>query len=261
MLSEREPAVAGMFYPDEPALLAAEVRGLLDESAADAQVRPKALIAPHAGYVYSGPVAASAYRQVRAYRDQITRVVLLGPSHRIPLAGMAFPSVERFVTPLGAIELDRAAIDKALELPHTGTLDAAHDQEHALEVQLPFLQTALDAFLLVPFVVGRCDPEPVAAVLELLWGGPETLIVVSSDLSHYLPYEQAVKTDRQTSEAIEACSTVIDGEEACGAGAINGLLTVAGRRGMQVRMLDLKNSGDTAGDQRRVVGYGAYAVT
>tara|TARA_B100000315_G_C14300326_1_gene461543 strand:+ start:133 stop:657 length:525 start_codon:yes stop_codon:yes gene_type:complete len=174
---------------------------------------------------------------------------------------MAFPSVDAFASPLANVPLDKASIARALELEYAQVSDEAHAEEHCLEVQLPFLQTVLDEFALVPFVVGDCPPSAVAAVLESLWGGEGTLIVVSSDLSHYLPYDQAQDTDRVTSQAIEARSSRLLGDEACGAHAINGLMLVAERYGLEVRTLDVRNSGDTAGDRSSVVGYGAYALS
>ena len=257
-MSERLPAVAGMFYPGDPAVLGAEVRDLLDHSASQPDGRPKALIAPHAGYPYSGPIAASAYKQLQPYRDSITRVVLLGPSHRVYLDGMAFPSVARFVTPLGSIALDQDGIERALALPQTRVLDAAHDQEHALEVQLPFLQTVLGEFSIVPVLVGEARPQAVAQVLDMLWGGPETLIVISSDLSHYLDYDAARAMDSRTCRRIEHLDADIGHEDACGATPLRGMLLAAKHRGMDVSTLDLRNSGDTEGDRDFVVGYGAW---
>jgi AmmeMemoRadiSam system protein B len=223
------------------------------------QAPPKALIVPHAGYVYSGPVAASAYATLRASRTTISRVVLLGPAHRVPVPGLAATSADRFETPLGAIPLDRAAIDQALTLPWVRVMDEAHALEHSLEVQLPFLQEVLEDFSLVPFVVGNASAEQVAEVLDLLWGGPETLIVVSSDLSHYHGYDTAQRLDAATTAAIEALRPEDIGEEqACGRAPVSGLLVEARRRGLHVDTLDLRNSGDTAGTRDRVVGYGAY---
>ena len=195
-----------------------------------------------------------------AAAEGIRRVVLLGPAHRVPLRGMAFPSVTAFDTPLGVVPLDTRAIARALELPNTGVSDRAHALEHCLEVQLPFLQTVLKDFELVPFLVGHCAPEEVAAVLQALWGGEETLIVVSSDLSHFLPYAQAQAVDARTSQAIAARSSDLTGEDACGAFPINGLMVAARAMDLRVTTLDVRNSGDTAGDRDQVVGYGAYAL-
>ncbi|HEY5646198.1 MAG TPA: AmmeMemoRadiSam system protein B [Pseudomonadales bacterium] len=259
-MTTRTAAVAGMFYPGEPDRLAATVRQLLADSEPAPAAHPKALIVPHAGYVYSGPIAASAYRQLDGVAERISRVVLLGPAHRVPLIGMAFPSVDSFAVPGGDVPLDRAAIAAALELPGTCVSDEAHAFEHCLEVQLPFLQAVLGSFQLVPMVVGRASAMEVARVLECLWGGDETLIVVSSDLSHYLPYDHARRVDAHTTAKILARATDLTGEEACGAYAINGLLLAARGYGLSVHSLDVRNSGDTAGDRRQVVGYGSYAL-
>lgn len=256
----RQPAVAGMFYPAEAGQLALEVAGMLSEAPRGSE-HPKALIVPHAGYVYSGPVAASAYALLNAMKDEIRRVVLFGPTHRVAVRGLAVPTRERFATPLGIMPLDMAAISRALALPQVQANDEAHALEHSLEVQLPFLQTVLDDFSLVPFAVGFATAEEVAEVMELLWGGPETLIVVSSDLSHYHPYAAAQRIDRHTADEILALHDLADHEQACGATPINGLIETARRRGLQPRLLDLRNSGDTAGDRSRVVGYSAFAFT
>lgn len=259
-MTSRSAAVAGTFYPDDAGALEATVRRMLAEAGPATTGHPKALIAPHAGYVYSGGIAASAYRQLESAHNRIRRVVLLGPAHRVYLQGMAVPSVEVFTTPCGEVHLDMDAIKRVLELPHTTVSDEAHAPEHCLEVHLPFLQAVLDDFLLVPIVVGTCAPEHVAAVLEALWGAEETLIVVSSDLSHYHPYADACKIDAQTSAAIVARSTRLTGEQACGAYAINGLMLAARTHDLSVSMLDVRNSGDTGGGQGEVVGYGAYAL-
>ncbi len=261
----RPPAVAGLFYPDDPAELERQVRALLDAAraarAGALPTPPKALIAPHAGYVYSGPVAASAYVRLGPLRDRVRRVLLLGPAHRVPLRGLGTSSADAFATPIGDIPLDRAAIEQALALPQVEPADLAHAPEHSLEVHLPFLRIVLGEFALVPFVVGDASPDEVAAVLELLWGGPETRIVVSSDLSHYHPYQVARRLDQATSQAIEALrSRDIDAEQACGRIPVQGLLVAARRRGLSATTLDLRSSGDTAGSRDSVVGYGSYAV-
>jgi AmmeMemoRadiSam system protein B len=262
MTAVRPAAVAGRFYPDTPAALAAEVRARLDGARPQAGRidGPKALIVPHAGYVYSGAVAASAYARLGAHADAIRRVVLLGPTHRVPLRGLALPSVRAFATPLGTVALDEDAVARSFALPQVVRSDAAHAWEHSLEVQLPFLQTVLDSFRIVPFAVGEADPGAVAEVIEALWGGPETLIVVSSDLSHYQAYATAARIDRATANDVLALSATLEGERACGAVPINGLLTVARRRGLRAELLDLRNSGDTAGDKARVVGYASFCL-
>lgn len=261
MHTVRAPAVAGQFYPADARELRAQVRALLDvvrPAAADSV--PKAVIAPHAGYVYSGPVAASLYARLAPARDRIRRVVLLGPAHRVAFDGLALSSAAAFTTPLGEVPLDAAARARLLNLPQVRILDEAHRAEHSLEVQLPFLQEVLTEFTLVPLVVGDATPEEVSEVIETLWGGAETLIVISSDLSHYHDYATARRLDAATSRAIEAlCPQDIHHEDACGRNPVNGLLLSARRHGLRARTLDLRNSGDTAGPRDRVVGYGAYA--
>ena len=220
---------------------------------------PKVLIAPHAGYVYSGSIAATGYARVASFADDIERVVLLGPAHRVHVQGLALPKATRFETPLGTISIDRATVDTVLTLPQVVVSDEAHAQEHALEVQLPFMQQVLGTFKLVPFVVGSATPEEVAEVLDAVWGGTETLIVISSDLSHYLPYPRACAIDEFTAETILRLTPQLTHEQACGATPINGLLLAARARGLEPQLLDLRNSGDTAGDKERVVGYGTFA--
>ncbi len=266
MSALRRPAVAGLFYPDDAEQLASEVRGYLDAATTAAppnqpsRKAPKALIAPHAGYVYSGPIAASAYARIADAAAGISRVVLLGPAHRLGFQGLAYCDAERFSTPLGEILVDRAAIDAIDDLPQVHRLDAAFDGEHCLEVQLPFLQILLEQFSIVPLLVGSAADDDVAEVLERLWGGAETLIVISSDLSHYLDYASAQAIDRRTSEAICALRPdAISTHQACGRHPIAGLLTEARLHRLDASLLDLRNSGDTAGPHDRVVGYGAYA--
>jgi len=260
MQTIRPPAVAGMFYPDDATELSTMLRGFLTE-ARTAPMRPKALIVPHAGYVYSGAIAASAYALLQPLRASIKRVVLLGPVHRVWTPGLALPGVAAFATPLGQVELDQEAIAAIDGLRQVQVHPAAHAQEHSLEVNLPFLQSMLDDFTLVPLAVGGASPEEVGEVLDLLWGGAETLIVVSSDLSHYLPYHEAQKVDRATVHEILNFNSHLVGEQAWGCHSINGLLLAARRRGLAPHLLDLRNSGDTAGDRNRVVGYAAFAFT
>lgn len=258
-MKTRPAAVAGLFYPAGRAALEDAVTGLL-ASAPAGDDGAKAIIAPHAGYPYSGPTAAFAYRLLEGRRTRIRRVVLLGPAHRVYLQGMAVPSVDAFTTPLGDVPIDADGVRQAMALPGVQVSDEAHAAEHSLEVHLPFLQTVLDDFRLVPIVVGVCPARVVEAVLEALWGGDETLIVVSSDLSHYHSYAEAQAIDTNTTARIEMRETRLEGDEACGAYALNGLMLAAKARGLRVRTLDLRNSGDTAGDKSRVVGYGAYAL-
>jgi AmmeMemoRadiSam system protein B len=254
----REPAVAGQFYPGIASELSATIRLFFEDIRAEPGPAPKALIVPHAGYIYSGPVAAAAYARLRPWREQYTRVILLGPAHRVAVRGLALSSADVFRTPLGDVPLDKGAI-AALDMPDVKIFDATHEFEHSLEVHLPFLQTVIESFSLVPLVVGDAAPETVAGVIDALWGGPETLIVISSDLSHYLGYDGARASDKATCQAIESLdANRIDNDVACGATAIGGLLIAAKRRGMKVTTLDLRNSGDTAGDRNQVVGYGAW---
>jgi AmmeMemoRadiSam system protein B len=260
MNNSRPPAVAGLFYPASPGELSVGVRAMLDAARTDNAGRPpKALIVPHAGYVYSGPVAASGYARLASMAGRIRRVVLLGPVHRVPVHGLALPEATAFSTPLGEVPLDTAAMAALSELPQVTVSAAAHAQEHSLEVHLPFLQTVLGEFRLLPLAVGDATTEEVAGVLARVWGGEETLIVVSSDLSHYLPYEMARRIDSETVRHILAISADLDHGEACGATPVNGLLAQAGRHALTAELLDLRNSGDTAGDRSRVVGYAAIA--
>jgi AmmeMemoRadiSam system protein B len=263
MSAIRRAAVAGTFYPESRGVLEAQVRDYLEQAPHPTELvaRPKALIVPHAGYVYSGPIAAAAYARLAAACEDIQRVVLLGPAHRVVLRGLAVPAADSFATPLGEVEVDRAAVTRALDLPQVSESDRAHALEHSLEVQLPFLQTLLPGFRLVPFAVGDATAAQVAEVIELLWGGVETLVVVSSDLSHYHSYDQARRLDRSSAQTVLALSPTLDHEQACGALAINGLLTVVRGRGLQPELLDLRNSGDTAGDRLRVVGYGSFVFS
>jgi AmmeMemoRadiSam system protein B/AmmeMemoRadiSam system protein A len=259
MNSVRAPAVAGAFYPGTFEALQSQLLAML-ASARTANVRrPKALIAPHAGYIYSGPVAASAYAHLAPHRNDYSRVVLLGPAHRVRLRGLAFPASTSFATPLGEISLDRDAAEALRRLPQICVSDEAHALEHSLEVHLPFLQQTLGSFTLVPLAVGDASVREITEVLDLLWGGDETLIVVSSDLSHYLPYPQARHVDEQTARMILDLAPRLNHEQACGATPVNGLLHTAGRRGLRPQLLDLRNSGDTAGDKKRVVGYASFA--
>ena len=258
----RLPAVAGLFYPADAAQLRASVGSYL--GAADVTSEepvPKALVVPHAGYVYSGPIAGSAYARLASGRGRIRRVVLIGPAHRAYVQGLAGAGAREFARPLGRVPVDGEVID-AVRAAEPGLVvdDArAHAREHSLEVQIPFLQEVLPGAAIVPMVVSDAPPEVVGRVIERLWGGPETVIVISSDLSHYLPYPTARRVDEDTAKRILALEPEIEGERACGAAGVNGLLWVARRRGMRARVLDLRNSGDTAGGRDEVVGYGAFA--
>ncbi len=266
MILTRLPAVADAFYPADPATLTNDILAYLDavEDGASSNLQshespPKAIVAPHAGYIYSGPVAAHAYAKLAPLRGKVTRVVVLGPSHRVAMRGLALSAAQRFSTPLGEIEVDHDFDRVILALPQVQVYDDAHTLEHSLEVQLPFLQVVLGTFKVLPIVVGEATPQETAQVLESVWDGDETLIVVSSDLSHYLDYAHARTTDQQTRHAIETLdASAIGRDQACGSVPLKGLLEVARRQGLSVETLDLRNSGDTAGERDRVVGYGAW---
>lgn len=258
----RPPAVAGHFYPRSGPSLKAEVEGLLAEAHRSPGPRwPKAVIVPHAGYVYSGPVAARAYAALAPARGRVSRVVLLGPAHFVHLRGLAAPRAGAFATPLGKVPVERAALDLIADLPQVAIDDRPHVSEHSLEVQLPFLQTVLGSFGLVPLAVGEASEAEVAEVLARLWDGPETLIVVSSDLSHYHGFAEAKRLDQSTAETIERFEGArLTAENACGYLPVAGLLLEAKRRRLAIERLDLRNSGETAGPRHEVVGYGAWAL-
>jgi AmmeMemoRadiSam system protein B len=257
----RRPVVAGSFYPADPGALRATVDELLASARpCEAPLAPKALIVPHAGYAFSGPVAATGYRTLLPARETIRRVVLMGPAHRVAVAGLAASSAEAFGTPLGLVPVDSAAVESVRSLPQVELCDEAHAAEHSLEVQLPFLQCVLKDFAIVPFAVGNVLPGEAEEVFDRLWGGPETLIVVSSDLSHFHDSDTARRLDRVTARAIEELDPLsLDAEHACGFAAITGLLLAARRGGLRADLLDLRSSGDIAGPRDRVVGYGAFA--
>lgn len=260
MATIRAPAVAGAFYSNDPIELRAQLHAFL-ATQKTAGPRPKAIIAPHAGYTFSGPIAASVYARIQPYAKHIKRVVLLGPSHRVPFHGLAGPRVDFFATPLGRIPIDHAALKLLRDLPCVTRSDQAHALEHSLEVHLPFLQQILGEFTLVPLVVGETGPHNVAQVLERLWGGDETLIVVSSDLSHYHDYETAQRLDAATSQAIvELRYEDLNYDRACGRNPLSGLLYLAHWRKLRALAIDVRNSGDTAGARDQVVGYGAYII-
>jgi AmmeMemoRadiSam system protein B len=259
MSAVRPPAVAGTFYPADAGRLRAAVEGYL-AAANRSRAAPKAVIAPHAGYVYSGPVAGHAFAALGDVAPGIRRAVVIGPAHYVPFRGIAVPSAAAFRTPLGDVPLDRAAIQGLRDLGQVHFADAPHEAEHALEVELPFLQAVLGDFALVPLLVGEATAGEVAEVLDRLWAGPNTLIVISSDLSHYKPYVRAKEHDAATAAAIERLDAASLGpRDACGWLPVGGLLVAAGRRAIRVTRLDLRNSGDTAGPKDRVVGYGAWA--
>jgi len=255
----RPPAAAGRFYDADPQRLRATVSALLAEVRVTENTTPKALIAPHAGYVYSGRVAAAAFATLQSSARTITRVVLIGPAHFVPVRGIAVSAAEAFATPLGPVPVDRNALSLVADLPFVVASDAAHAPEHALEVELPFLQSLLGSFSVAPFLTGDATPQQTAEVLRRLWGGPETLVVASSDLSHYHDYDSARRLDAATADAIERGQWAsFVSQNACGFLAVAGLLLEAARRGLAARRLSLCNSGDTAGSPERVVGYGAW---
>ncbi len=260
MKSIRQPAVAGSFYPDSPKVLSTMLSAYLEQAMPSAKA-PKAIIVPHAGYVYSGACAAQAYARLSSQHALIKRVVLLGPSHHVGFTGLALSSADAFNTPLGDIPLDKKSIVSLLHFPFVEYLDQAHTLEHSLEVQLPFLQMTLDDFSLVPIVVGDCPAEQIEQVLELFYGQPNSLIVISSDLSHFHDYATAQRLDQATSEKIENLDyRHLDYDSACGRVPVSGLLALAKNKSLQIKTIDLRNSGDTAGDKSRVVGYGAYVI-
>lgn len=263
----RRPAVAGLFYPGSERELRSTVESLLREAVPDPgpvatapkAPKAKAIIAPHAGYVYSGPIAASAFQALAAAGAALRRIVVLGPAHRVAVRGLALPGADAFATPLGEIAVDTEAAEAVSRLPQVSTFPEAHGPEHSLEVEMPFLQVLFPDARVLPVVVGDAGEDEVAEVLDLVWGGPDTAIVISSDLSHYLPYDVARRVDHETADEILALEGPLHSRQACGARPINGLLAVARRRGLMPRLLDLRSSGDTAGDRGRVVGYGAFA--
>src|SRR5262245_18020994 len=255
---ERPPAVAGMFYPADAPRLRRDVDALLAGCESQPPT-PKAIVVPHAGYVYSGAIAAAAYAQLRAGAERIRRVVLIGPSHRVAFRGLAAPEADAFATPLGALPIDRDARTAALSHRAVIASDEPHRLEHSLEVQLPFLQTVLRNFTLLPLVAGMASPADVADVLDRLWGDDETAIVISTDLSHFLSYDAAERRDIETCRRIGALQGELDGDEACGCVGLNGFLLAARRRQLAPRAIARCNSGDTAGHRNRVVGYASFA--
>jgi MEMO1 family protein len=262
-LAVREPAVAGSFYDAGAQRLTADVDRLLDRARPpEVSACPTALVAPHAGYAYSGPVAATAYATLRPHAEGLRRVVLLGPPHFVPVPGMAVPAATGFATPLGVVDVEvTGCVRVAAEVEGVEVSDRPHEQEHALEVQLPFLQRLLpEGFTLLPVVVGGAAPESVADALDAsVTAG--ALVVVSTDLSHYLDHATATRRDRATAEAVvRRDAGAVGSRDACGAAPLRGLLVWARRHDLSVRLLDLRTSADTAGGRGRVVGYGAFRV-
>ncbi len=260
--SVRPAALAGQFYPSNARVLRMQITEMLAAALPPEHLTaPKAIIVPHAGYIYSGAVAANAYRSLSAVREQIRRVVVLGPAHRAPVRGFVLPAAQAFSTPLGEVPLSRLDWLMLQTRNDVYVDDQPHALEHCIEVQRPFLQPLLGSFSLVPILVGEASDEAVAELLEALWGGPETLIVISSDLSHYLPYRQAQWIDRSTVDQVLELRPGISHQQACGATPVNGLLLAARRRLLKPQLLDLRNSGDTAGDRSRVVGYASLVFS
>ncbi len=256
----RPAAVAGKFYPAQPLQLGRMIETFLEQAQAGSMQNPKAVVAPHAGYVYSGPIAGSAFRTWAEQTRSINRVVLVGPSHYVDFPGIALPRATGFLTPFGTVRVDSDAVEQLRSLPQVHEFPPAHEQEHCLEVELPFLQQMISDFTIVPLVIGDATDEEVREVVEALWGGEETRFVLSSDLSHYHDYETARRIDRSTAAAIEGVRPEqLSANEACGHLAIRGFLKAAKQRGLSARTLDLRNSGDTAGPHDSVVGYGAFA--
>ena len=254
----RKPAVDGLFYSSDAPQLSSDVKQYMAD-AHPQKLSPKALIVPHAGYIYSGAIAATAYATLIARREVIRRVILLGPAHRVAVRGLALPGADYFNTPLGSVMVDKQAIQSIVNYPQITISPEAHALEHALEVQLPFLQYVLVDFRVLPLVVGAASAQEVAEVLDTVWGGDETLIVISSDLSHYLPYVEARQVDQATVQSILQLEQSITHNQACGGTAINGLIVAAQRHHLKPVLLDLRNSGDTAGTRDQVVGYAAIA--
>lgn len=260
MKKSRPTAVAGMFYPDSPQQLKTMIEQSLNQASSSVQIQqPKVLIVPHAGYIYSADIAANAYQYLKPFVNDIHHIVLIGPSHRVAFPGLALSSADYFETPLGDVEINSQARQKLMELEGIDIIDQAHVKEHSLEVQLPFLQHIINRFTLSPIVAGNASPQLVAEAIQLLWGGPETVIIISSDLSHYHDYQAAQVLDQTTTQAIlDFDINKIDSQQACGCVGIRGLLHFAHQHPLKASLVDLRNSGDTAGDKDRVVGYGAY---
>ena len=260
VMHTRNPAVAGMFYPGDARRLTATVDAFLADARSPQRGAAKAIIAPHAGYRYSGPIAGSAYHALLPRAESVGRVVLIGPSHHVSFPGVAVSRAAGFASPLGVLPVDRDTVEELLKDNLVQENDLAHAEEHSLEVHLPFLQRIFPRAALVPLLTGDGDFRSVAAVLDRVWGDRETVVVVSSDLSHYLDYRSACRIDRETADAITARSAGAVGfHQACGATPINALLQIAGARNLSMATLDLRNSGDTAGSRDQVVGYGAFA--
>ncbi|MGI2261176.1 AmmeMemoRadiSam system protein B [Shewanella sp. GXUN23E] len=258
MIKVRPTAVAGRFYHSDAATLRAELDGWLEPLPADPSIR--AIVVPHAGYQFSGKVAAQAYRYIRALGERVRRVILVGPAHTMAFDGLALPSADLFVTPLGNVEIDKSLVAKLRDEPKVTVYDLPHAKEHCLEVQLPFLQQALGQFSLLPLLYSRVTPWYLEEMMAKVWDPADTLLVISSDLSHYHEYDEACGLDARSMAMIEEGVPRLTPQQACGATGINALLHLAQHRGWQFERLDYQNSGDTGGNKQRVVGYVSYVV-
>jgi AmmeMemoRadiSam system protein B len=258
--SVRPASAAGLYYPKDADALRRVLTTLLARPRPDVARLPKALVVPHSGYSFSGAVAAAAYRTLQPRGDAIRHVVLVGPSHRVPMRGLAMPSCQYYSTPFGPVPVDDSARQRLRELGLAGVADAPHALEHSLEVQVPFLQELLREFDLLPIAVGSAPPEQVARALDAVWGGPETLVIVTSDLSHHRTHAEALLLDGQTAASILARRSDVSDAQACGAGGVNGLMEIARRKSLEVTLLERGTSGDTAGDCSRVVGFASFML-
>ena len=256
-LNDRPSALSGLFYPAQPLVLERMLAGWLDDAPQSQFPSPKMLMVPHAGYRYSGAIAAAGFKALGEGVRRIRRVVLLGPCHRVPVRGISYPEVDAFSTPLGRVELDHESIVAVQQLPQVEASTQAHRDEHALEVQLPFLQYLLRGFKIVPLIVGGASPRAVMDVIECLWGGDETLLVISSDLSHFHSQQEALVLDQKTIRRIVDLDPTLDGEDACGAYPLNGALQAARRHDLEARLLVRGDSARESGDAASVVGYAA----
>jgi len=257
-LNLRIPAHAGQYYPADAGFLEKVVDEYLTDGGTVSEI-PKAVIAPHAGFIHSGRIAGKAFAVWKAQEVRARRVVLIGPSHYYDFPGIALPDSTRFQTPLGEVQVDPAADDLKRKFRYVRVFEAAHYPEHALEVLLPFLQRAVPGAKIVPLITGRTEMSQVSAVIEEIWGGADTLLVISSDLSHNHPYEIAQKVDRQTARAIvEFDFSRLTADQACAYQAMRGFLKAAIRKEMRCSLLELRNSADASGDMSLVTGFGAF---
>ena len=257
----KQADVAGMFYPGEEASLRQMVDGFI-QKALSFDLRPRAIIAPHAGYIYSGSIAGTAYKTIAAVRDQIENVIIMSPAHRFYLRGIALHMADAFATPLGNIPVNIGIVKKIKQFSSVQWEERSFIQEHGLETHLPFIQRAFKPGIkIVPMIVGECQESEVAEILESVWEDPRNFVIISSDLSHFHSYADAKKLDRNTVDLIQNLdSQSLDTEFACGHYPICGLLNLARNRKLKIKALDIRSSGDTAGSKESVVGYGSFAV-